>query len=578
LLIAYPIYGQTTKIKAAEDAIITKTKLAENTIRKYIAYSYFKNGISEKTLDSLDYVLEPSAKIVFDIPLLNTSKKNNDFKRMSKDDRQLPDIINVFGKSVSRNLYKEILKRESQKFPGFNLDSSIITLTGRKDSLGPNYDTMVIEVEKIFNNTDWCVESRVKYLYYLKKTGYDMNIFKVIINDENTSETDIVLKLVDGSLQSRDDTYYLQGIVTKLRVEFDLSINNYPKQDTTDLNGIVRLIKTANRNSRIFLDSVTALNGVQYEIPSNWKGSGKRLSDQPVDGFTIALRPYKWNGFAYSLSVSGGGFIPGSMDLSNFQSGTSFDRKMGYKLGLNLSFTYFFNKMKWKTSSNKWLIGVGSGISVDYQSSSKSNSVFSQNTYNFIDIKGDTCQVLFKGKSFSEKDDLLSVTLPVFVEFKRKLGNKSSFSIQTGINLSFPLSANYNASGSFSRWGYYDDLNSKPVTNDYIYNYFSDSTLNFSGNIEYNTFLSEGFVKLKGYFNIFKNNPDNSLEIGLVFSMPFPASNNYTYPGSRVQNYSGYWLETENNSYHSVAYSVEKIYKYYFGISIGINLINYKLQ
>ena len=578
LLITYYLNCQTTSnFRKGEDAVLTKSKHASDVILKYTDISYFKNGITKQSIDSFKMYFEPSAKIIFDIPFINKSLKSNDFKRISKDDRQQSKIIPVFGKTVSVDMYLDILERNAEEFPMMDLDSTI-TRTGRIDSIGKNYDTIVIEIEKRFKNTEWSVESRVKYLFYMRKTDYNMNIFKVIVNDENTTESDIKLRLVDGSLESKDEKYYLPGIVTKLLIEFELPINNYQVEDTSNLKGIVSFEKVAGKNSTIYFDTVYDIGGIQYEIPPDLKGTGMKVSEQPEDGFTIRLRPYKWSGFAYSLSFSGGSFSPEVMDLSNFQSGTTFKNGPGYQVGLNFNFTYFFNNIKWKTSPKKWLFGLGSGISIDYLNCKTESSQFSQEKYNYIDIQSDTCQVLITGQDFSEKDNMIKATVPLFVEFKKKLGKKASLSIQTGVNVSIPLSANYSATGSFSRWGYYDELNSQPITDDGVYNYFTNEKIDFSGNIEYNSLLAEGFVKLKTNFNVFKNKPDNSFEIGLVFSVPFTSSTNYSYPQSKIQNYSGYWIDTENNSYHNVAYSRDKIYQYYFGISIGFNFIRYKLQ
>ncbi len=137
------------------------------------------------------------------------------------------------------------------------------------------------------------------------------------------------------------------------------------------------------------------------------------------------------------------------------------------------------------------------------------------------------------------------------------------------------VSSSYEARGEFSRWGFYDFSN-LPITDDKILNYFTDSIITFNGSIEYATPMAEGFLKLNGFFHVFKKNPDNSLEIGLEFAMPFTTSSTYGYSESKAQTYDGYWINTENNEYRSLAYATEHIYQYYFGISIGINLIKYR--
>jgi hypothetical protein len=162
------------------------------------------------------------------------------------------------------------------------------------------------------------------------------------------------------------------------------------------------------------------------------------------------------------------------------------------------------------------------------------------------------------------------------MELKKWIGEDFSFSVKAGMNLSLPLNRTYKASGTFNRWGYYDDLSTLPVTDDKFYNYFTDSLINYNGDFKTSTLLTEWFIKLNGYFNVFQKNPDNSLEVGLIFSMPFAGNTVYTYPEGQLQEFRGYWINTGNDEYSSVVYSKKKIYKYYFGLSVGLNLIRYK--
>ena len=88
----------------------------------------------------------------------------------------------------------------------------------------------------------------------------------------------------------------------------------------------------------------------------------------------------------------------------------------------------------------------------------------------------------------------------------------------------------------------------------------------------------EGQLRLNFLLNVFKNAPDNALVIGLIGTLPLTSTPTYHYGQGVVQDYEGYWINTENDDYHSLMHSKEKPYDFFVGLSVGINLVRFKTR
>ncbi len=388
-------------------------------------------------------------------------------------------MISVYGKFVPLPMYCEILDREAEKDTLNELNFSVIP-TGRVDTSRIDKDTIIYEVEKQFDDTEWSSRDTSKYLVCIGFFKNEPRILSVYHNDENNTQAEVKIKLIDFSVNSSNDPgYLLSDVDVRLRITFNEPINDFTDTATTGPDGVASFGRVASNSSVVYINSVANKNGIRYDIPlEDLKLKGMNVSDMPAGGFIISLRPYKWNGLAYSLFLSGGGIIPEEVNMSNFESGSDFEGKIGYKIGFNFNLTYFFQHDQWKINPQKWLFGLGSGLSLDYQETVVNSGGFNQVKYQFIDSSADTCLILFKGQVFSETYNMISLDVPLFMEFKKQTGEKFSFSVKAGVNMSLPLSTgNYEADGTFSRWGYYDDLNSLPITEDAIFNYFTDSII-----------------------------------------------------------------------------------------------------
>ena len=150
--------------------------------------------------------------------------------------------------------------------------------------------------------------------------------------------------------------------------------------------------------------------------------------------------------------------------------------------------------------------------------------------------------------------------------------------IQPGINVIFPFQISYKAEGTFSRWGYYEAYNEKPITDDPFYNYFTNEPRTYEDQGTYSLQL-EGQLRLNFLLNVFNKNPDNGLIIGLIGSIPLSNSPTYNYSqGIAEYDYNGYWISTENEEYHGLTFSRDKLYNFFVGLSVGINLVKYKAR
>ena len=558
----------------------SKIAKANDHLNKYLQQVRFEDGMTDEAIQAFNDLFELDSRILFDIPFRDTQLQNTEIKRISKDDRQQVLVVNVYGKMVSVDLYSKIVKRElNDKAITMSELNYTFNYSGKKDSSKVEYDTIIYEVSKQFYDNSWSIATNVKYLVSIRFENGNPLIYNIRRNEEKTTELDLLFTLVDLSTGRKNADYHLPGVTASFRIGFEEKINNIKLKSTTDSIGQIRFEKKVSKRSMVYLDTVLNTNGIRFEIPYDWKNDGKKVSEQPIDGFTIGLRPYKWNGLTYSFLLSGGAFIPEEVNMTNFEEGSSFTSDIGYKAGLAFNLSYFFNHTQLKYNRNKWLFGIGSGIGVNYQRSEINSERFEQKWYDYIDNVGDPCKITFKGQSFKENMDLLTLTMPLFFDFRKRMSNKFSFALKFGANFSIPVSSSYDAKGTFSRWGYYSINDYElPIKDDDVLNYFTEDIINFKGEIEYSNPLAEGFFKLNGFFHIFKNNPDNSLEIGLEFAMPFTSSSSFAYPESKnpSQVYENYFINVENNEYRSLAYATEKIYQYYFGISIGINLVKYR--
>ncbi|MEJ2595853.1 MAG: hypothetical protein P8100_12185 [bacterium] len=554
-----------------------KLEKALALVTEYVELSGPDKLVVPENISSFQALFTPGARVILDIPFASTESQNSEVKRISKDDRQQGELLSAYGKQVPVDLYIDLVNRYWKGTAAVDgTPAYTIEYTGRKDITLLERDTVTYEVRKRFTASDITLPDSGLYLVHIRFIDGKPLIYTIRVNDEKTNTLDLAFTFIDLAEKKSDRGYVLQGISADFRINNEYPVNNSVMLDQhADSSGRIMLPASAGRRSVLFIDTVRHPGNVRYDIPLEWKSGGVRATEQPGGGFVIGLRPYRWNGFTYTLNIYGGIFMPEEVDMTHFTEG-SFSVEPGYKVGISFRVSYFFNHDRLKYNRKMWLFGAGSGLAFSYQQSEVSSDGFIQNNYEYIDYSNDNCEIGVRGNAFSEVNTMVGMTVPLYLELRKRTGNHFSFSMEGGVNLTFPLSTDFDASGNISRWGYYSDYGDKPIVDDEVLNYFTDSPNSYSGTIEYSRPQAEAFFSLNGFLHLFKRNPDNALRIGIEAALPFSAASNYWYPQGRRKNYEGYWINIEDNQYRSLAYATESIYSYYFGINIGINIIRYK--
>ena len=311
------------------------------------------------------------------------------------------------------------------------------------------------------------------------------------------------------------------------------------------------------------------------------------MNSQPLNGFIVPLRSWKWNGFSWSVRGFGGLIHQSGNQLSNFSPGSNFDNQPGYKYGFGVEKVKRFSL---KQISNLFgnnpasvkpeilafrrsaYVGIGLGISYYQYHYKISGNEFEQNPYSYSDRLGTPVQVLVSGTGFNETAAGSGVLLPVFAEFRKVLIKKmhllQAWSFQTGVNLIIPVETKHEISGEFSRYGLYEQFNSTPVTDDPFYNYYSKAEKAMSETSQ-NIISPALMFRLSGYLDVFGEKSDNLLDIGLLLSFPMKIRTS--------EETAGYYLATGNDDFGSMSNSKNKVYDYFIGLSVGYNFINYRV-
>jgi hypothetical protein len=110
----------------------------------------------------------------------------------------------------------------------------------------------------------------------------------------------------------------------------------------------------------------------------------------------------------------------------------------------SLEFGYFFSK----------LLGLSSGIGL---ASYKSQLSLDSYQYNFdaTDSENESYEERVTGTGIKEVQTVKDLSIPILINIRLPFNEKTSFFIQTGINMSIPLAKSYNSSGTFTYKGYY---------------------------------------------------------------------------------------------------------------------------
>jgi hypothetical protein len=370
-------------------------------------------------------------------------------------------------------------------------------------------------------------------------------------------------------LQNPKDLY---TIIAHLSLDFDDDVYDRQLVEQFDSAGKINLGYLSNR-ARVRIDKVYGINNEKFSIPPDWKSEGKSVNMQPVGGFGVGLKPYLWKGLSTTISLEGGAVHLSNNDSRHFLEGSEFKNHPGFSLGTGVNFTQFLNPENWRKQYGSWIYGFGLGLSFHFLKYRTSSTQFSQQPFQHTDLVEDTSLILFSGSQFDETIESFAFKIPAYLEIRKKYLTRfglRSLGLQAGINVMMPFQKKYDAEGSFSRFGQYPQYNNQVITDDAFYNYFDNEDKDYDGTISYNAFQFEGIVKMNAFFKLDNRVPDHSLVVSLIASFPFSRATS-AKPNE-------YFINTDDDQYHSLAQSRDIIYKYYFGLSVGINFINYKVD
>lgn len=571
---------------------VNKPKVVLNQYLNFSTQDSSLGIINKQWLDNLPGLLD-STLLIFDVPIKNRAEKQDKIQDLSKEDRQPNLYIPVFQKIVAVDQYQEMLMEYFSQNKTESIQYNLSISKGPVEypiAESSQYQRIVgYEITKVFSENDTLsiLASTHKYIVKLglRKTKSDFKIIGIEKNDESLAKSNVNFVInLHGKRERILDLYMKFDIVSDEKINSFKIDTIIPDSFISNVEGTITktnlaLGQMAKRDTIKVKFAYDSVNHIKYKIPDIWQYNGRSVNDIPPNGFDLSLNPILWNGWSYTVALSGGITGNGAVDSQNFQDPNSFKSNDGYKVGAGFRVTKYF----WPNNLNKHkpLLGIGTGISLNYQSSSTTSNGFTQNLYEYNDPSGYPSEIQFKsdGSSFIETDIVGSLALPLYLEFLWKFSRKVALSVDFGVSTSFPAYAQYKASGTFSRWGYLEGY-VKPITDDPVYNYFTDQDTTYKGNIEYTWYIVDMVGSLNFYFDIFGENSANSLKVGFFFSSPLTESQNFDFDRDSNQGlpeYSpGYWISTENDQYNSVAYGKKNINDYYIGMTIGINFVKFR--
>lgn len=554
---------------AAQDKQNRMLDSARAVMQDYRYASTFENinpGETGPVRESLFRNCFVAPNILFDLPVKDAALTG---KEAVPGENPFSAAYNHY---IPVNKYINLVKALFERYQLNKIDYEYIE-TAYDISMLSSDSIILFEVEKEFPETSWSYASRQRYIFEVSFTGKGPKISAVRQRKSEPVKNEVTLQLDRGTRFRAGDlrTVFGGNLVTRIIISHDEHLYDRTITAKFDSTGTIRLGMLSSR-ARIIIDTAYGLSGEKFSVPHDWKHEGKLVSRQPSGGFPVPLSPFRWNGWTFTLGLEGGLIMQDDNNLANFSGGSSFDNKPGYSFGGGFLTEKYFNPDKFSKPSGGWIYGVGLGLSANFARFNITSNQFEQNPYSFIDRSGDTARILFSGQQFKETVSVYILRVPFLLTTRKKLSHPvyglKSFSFQAGASLLIPFEGRYKTSGNFSRHGLYPVYNDQIITDDDFFNYYTDRSNNYNGDIQYHSMMAEGLVKLNGYFG--KGNSDNSWLVGLTFGFPFTRSSS--------RETAQYRINTENDIYNSVTYSKERIYRFYFGITVGWNVIRYKVD
>lgn len=144
---------------------------------------------------------------------------------------------------------------------------------------------------------------------------------------------------------------------------------------------------------------------------------------------------------------------------------------------------YFFSKN----------FGISTGLGYNSFSTELSLNSYT-NKFNSTDSENETYERRVTGSDIREIQKISFLNVPFCINFQIPIGSKSGFFLQAGVNLSIPISKEYNSSGTFTFTGFYPAYNVL-LQNLPDYGFPSNSTVISNGNLELKPTISDGLAR-----------------------------------------------------------------------------------
>lgn len=553
----------------AQEQVNPKLDAARMLMMDYMDASTFESsspGEPDAIRESLFKSCFAAPTVIFDIPVKTSS--GNEVSGETSDDPVQKDFL----KYVTLNRYVNLVRAIFNRYQISRIQYQLIETAMDTSMLG-NKNIILFEVEKRFFDTPWSDKSTRRYLFEVSvKDVENPKITAMMVSEPNPVKNDVVLLIDAGSLNKagKQKALYGRNLTARIKIDHEENIYDRTISETFDSTGKINLGMISSR-AKVLIDTAYGQSGEKFSIPYDWKNEGKQVNRQPVGGFIIPLKPYRWSGWSISAGIEGGAVIQAGNNLVNFSPASTMGNNTGFAVGAGFTAEKYLNPDNWISSQGNWIYGFGLGASVFYTRFGVTSGQFTQKPYDFVDRSGDTAQIMFAGGSFEENMSTYLLKVPVYATVRKKFSNPlaglRSVSFNAGANLMVPFQSRFASEGTFSRHGRYEIFNSQVITEDPFYNYYTDQPREYNGDLEYHALMAEGMLRLNGYFRFSRNSPDNSVAVGLVYTFALSRSSS--------ANTGEYMINTGNDEYTSLAFSSDRIYRHYIGISLALNIINY---
>lgn len=555
----------------AQDQKNPKTEAARMLMMDYLEATTFESNVPGETNPILESVFKSSFStptIIFDIPIKPTAGEG---QQENHEDLLQKEFLNYVTLDRYINLVRAIFDRYRISSIDYQWIETAIDTSKRSSK-----DIILFEIEKRFFDTSWSEKNTQRYIFEVSVENTDApKITSVRLSEPDPVKNEVVLRIDPGTTNRAEKlkAVYGRNLTARIKITHEERIYNRTIIEAFDSTGKINLGMVSSR-AKILVDTAYGPNGEKFSIPYDWKNEGKQVSQQPVGGFRVPLKPYRWNGWSISAGMEGAAIIQPENNLANFSANSRMNNKTGFSAGAGFNIEKYFNPDDWIIAKGGWVYGIGTGISIHYTRFTVTSEQFSQKAYTFVDRSADTAQILYAGKNFEESMSTYLLKVPVYATVRKKFSKPfaglRSMSVNAGANLMVPFQSRYTSEGSISRHGRYEIFNNQVITDDDFYNYYSDQPRNYNGDLEYHSLMAEGLIRLNGYFRFSKENPDNSWVVGLVYGFAVSRSSSV--------NTSDYMISSGNEEYTSLTFSRKRIYRHYFGIRIALNIITYNVN